>query len=234
MTAEIKLQNISGGNIEIISVSEEGYSGCTINGSSSFPLSVNAGELITLDCTAPEDYQGSISFDYRDYAGLDRTVTISGSGSAPPESEDPMPPEPEDPMCTSCSCSGSSYETITCGDNEDTVYVDCDADLCWTPTAGSGYIWDDAITYCDSTQNNYGGKTDWTLPDKTTLENLCNSDSCSVTCFGGDGSSLHYWSSTEVDALIAYNVIFTNCFVYDYLAKSSTFYARCVRSGSSP
>jgi len=142
-------------------------------------------------------------------------------------------------LCETCSCSGSSYETISC--SGDTVYVDCNADKCWSPTAGSTYVWGPytnnsscvgdgsgypACNYCDALD--WGGKTDWTLPNYTTLLSLCNTASCSGTCFGGDGSN-YYWSSTEIDLAKAWAVLFTGCGSGVEEKPSKNHYVRCVR-----
>ncbi len=128
--------------------------------------------------------------------------------------------------CDACSCDGTSYDTLTC--DGDTVYVDCNSDKCWSPTAGSTYNRGNAIDYCDNL--NHSGKTDWYLPSQPVLENLCESSSCSGTCFGGDGSDGYYWSSTPY-----YAIRFSDCFdwsdnFYDYYS----YYVRCYHSGSSP
>ncbi len=143
-----------------------------------------------------------------------------------------------------CECDGIGYKNRTL--NGDTVYVDCSADKCWTPTAGSTYQWGTgtngedctpsscigngsvcpACNYCDNLD--YGGFSNWVLPDKTTLQNLCNSGSCSGTCFGGDGSAGFYWSSTELDSGYTYEVYFTNCNLLR-LDKDASRFVRCVR-----
>jgi len=126
--------------------------------------------------------------------------------------------------CFDCSCDGTGYEVHNV--SGDIVYVDCNYDKCWSPTAGSTYKWDDAKNYCNNL--NHGGFDDWTLPDKDTLHNLCASNSCSGTCFGGEGSTGYYWSSTEYDSPTAYVVRFSDCYVRDYL-KGYSHYVRCVR-----
>ena len=143
--------------------------------------------------------------------------------------------------CFDCSCDGTGYETHNVGG--DTVYVDCNADKCWTPTASSTYTWGGygtdeptdsctgianrpACNYCDNLD--YGGFTDWTLPTLTVLADLCNSTSCPSTCFNGDGYSGYYWSSTEYDGYTAYFVRFDNCDQsIDF--KDYSYYVRCVR-----
>ena len=86
-----------------------------------------------------------------------------------------------------CSCEGTGYKIYNV--NGDIVYVDCSTDKCWTPTARLTYTWGGygtdeltnscvgidsrpACNYCDNLD--YGGFTDWLLPDKTTLRDLCS------------------------------------------------------------
>jgi len=123
--------------------------------------------------------------------------------------------------CFDCSCDGTGYETHNV--SGDIIYVDCNADKCWTTTQGF-YKWNDAKNHCSNLD--YGGFTDWVLPDKTTLENLCHSDSCSGTCFDGEGYSGPYWSSTDLTG--AYYVNFPSCLVY-YSNKGVFLNIRCVR-----
>ncbi len=147
----------------------------------------------------------------------------------------------------SCACTGTGYKMYIY--NGDKVYVDCNTDKCWTPASDSIYTWGGrgtneptdscvgiadrpACNYCDNLD--YGGFTDWVLPDSTTLQNLCNSAFCPSTCFGGDGSTDSYWSSTEFSgnegAYAAYYVNFGTCGLPGYGdIKLSTYYVRCVR-----
>ncbi len=85
--ADIRLQNATGGNIEVTSASMAGgYStaSCNLNGAA-FPsgqpgTSVGAGGNIYIECDSVLDSgKGRISIDYRDYAGLTRTVEVTGS-----------------------------------------------------------------------------------------------------------------------------------------------------------
>ncbi len=124
-----------------------------------------------------------------------------------------------------CNCPGTGYKTYNIV-NGDTVYVDCNANKCWTPTQGS-YNWPDAKSRCSGLT--YGRFTDWVLPDKTTLQNLCNSGSCSGSCFGGDGSTYYYWSSTEYSSGRAYKVDFYNCDLHNDYKIGNSEYVRCVR-----
>jgi len=122
-----------------------------------------------------------------------------------------------------CSCDGTGWEVKN--RSGVVVYVDCNADKCWTPTVAA-HNWSSAMNYCSNL--NYGGFSDWRLPDLTTLGNLCSSDSCSGTCFGGDGFAGAYWSSTEYSSSAAYLVFFSDCDV-SYSSKAAPFHVRCVR-----
>jgi len=88
--AEIKLQNITGGEIEITTVTlTDNYSvaNCTLNGETLPPTSnilVTAGGEIHLECdSVTGNGSGTISIDYTDHAGLQRSagVTVSVSGT---------------------------------------------------------------------------------------------------------------------------------------------------------
>ncbi len=146
----------------------------------------------------------------------------------------------EDLDCSlDCVCDGTSYQEIN--REGDTVYVDCNTDKCWTPTQGE-YPWSanlsdasscvgqgsdfEACHHCDTLT--HGGFDDWYLPSKSTLRNLCNSGSCSDTCFGGDGFSANYRSSTEYDSTHAWNVGFYGCSTFT-ANKDFAYYVRCVR-----
>jgi len=87
-TAQIKLQNITGGNIQITSVSlEGGYSSCSLNTKDGFLISksesvlVPAGGHIFVECTGVADASGIITIDYTDFAGLARSVNITTTGA---------------------------------------------------------------------------------------------------------------------------------------------------------
>ncbi len=121
-----------------------------------------------------------------------------------------------------CSCSGTGYETHTIG--SDTVYVDCNTDKCWTSTPDLLYNWEGAYNYCYNLD--YGGFTDWVLPDLTTLENLCSS--CFGTCFGKEGYSSDYWSSIESNSDDANSLLFYTCNQRTG-SKSIEVFVRCVR-----
>jgi len=154
--------------------------------------------------------------------------------------------DPNDTDCSfACSCSGTGYETYLV--EGDKVFVDCNADKCWTPTASSIYTWGitgtnpscvgdgtnyPACNYCDTLD--YSGMTDWTLPDQTTLGNLCNSGSCSSMCFGGDGNTApyefyDYWSSNEYNSGYSWYVRFDSCTNLFYDKDDQSTSVRSVR-----
>jgi hypothetical protein len=85
--ADIRMQNITGGSIEVTSASMAGgYStaSCNLNGQA-FPsgspgTEVNAGGSLFIECDSVSDSgKGRISINYVDYAGLARTVDVTGS-----------------------------------------------------------------------------------------------------------------------------------------------------------
>ena len=146
-----------------------------------------------------------------------------------------------------CSCDGTGYETYIV--NGDIIYVDCNADKCWTSTAGSVYAWSTgeedsyncqgsscigggsdcpACDYCDTLV--YGGFTDYVLPDKSTLFNLCMSFGSG--CFDGEGCfglGCWYWSSTGRDNITSWGEIFRSDCTHLIDAKSHALRVRCVR-----
>gem|GEM_PF-6296083 len=81
-TAEIRLQNATGGKIDITSITPTNYSNCTINTKNPPPqISIGAGSIMELKCTTSAESKGSIRIGYTDYFGLQRTVTINASGT---------------------------------------------------------------------------------------------------------------------------------------------------------
>ena len=143
-----------------------------------------------------------------------------------------------------CECDASKqyYKSYNC--SNDMIYVDCVFDRCWSETVGATYAWGgygtdeptdscigvasrEACNYCDNLD--YGGFTDWTLANKSTLLNLCSSASCPSTCFGGEGVTGGYWSSTEYSADVAWYVTFSSCDAGLDL-KTYTKSVRCIRT----
>lgn len=95
---EISMMNITGGKIEITSVSTpSSYATCFLNNadvsgiSTSSPVAVNSGGEILVECSGVTDASGTISIGYIDYAGLQRSVGITASGTGgtgAPETEE--------------------------------------------------------------------------------------------------------------------------------------------------
>jgi len=97
--AEILLQNITGGKVSVTKITlPASYVGasCSLNGaaiSTGGPISpaieVMAGGEIDVECSGlTENPSGRIDIDYTDFAGLERSVEITGSSST----EAPAPP----------------------------------------------------------------------------------------------------------------------------------------------
>jgi len=77
----VRVQNATGGSLNISGISETGYSGCSVN-SQFAPVPVSAGAEMVLECVSSPDGKGTISLDYTDFAGLSRVVVINGTGQA--------------------------------------------------------------------------------------------------------------------------------------------------------
>jgi hypothetical protein len=119
----------------------------------------------------------------------------------------------------SCNCDeDDKYSKVkfkTYNREGDLVYVDCETEKYWTVKAFFYYSWGPpwvkvthsciqkgsdfpASDYCDELE--YGGYTDWILPDKDTLLDFANSG------FVQDTET--YWSSTPANETLAYSVCF--------------------------
>jgi len=93
-TVEIRLQNITGGNITVTDAdAPESFGTCSLN-DESLPISspttvlVTAGGPIDISCTDASDPSGTVEITYDDFANLTRTVGIIAGGS----SATPTPP----------------------------------------------------------------------------------------------------------------------------------------------
>ena len=121
--ATMKLQNITGGQIEISSLSSEGYSNCTVNGQAAQGIKIGSGGEILVECTVLEGGSKKVSFEYTDTFGMSHTLEVTGTSQSTTAI-----PEPE----TICD------DGI---DNDGDGYTDCADTDCPTGTAcGTGKI----------------------------------------------------------------------------------------------
>ena len=101
--------------------------------------------------------------------------------------------------------------------------------------AGKSMKWQEAIDYCNNLD--YGGHSDWRLPNKEELKALADiGGNRPSEYFNGQGfknvQSSYYWSSTTYADFMydAWSVLFYNGYVYNS-NKTNSYYARCVRAG---
>ncbi len=127
-----------------------------------------------------------------------------------------------------CSCNATVQAYKRYDIAGDTIYIDCTNNKCWTSDAGIK-VWQTAGSYCDNL--NYGGFTDWILPSRYTLRDLCSSSSCSGSiCFGSKIATYNYvWSSDEYDSSTAWTVRFTDCFLGIYSKSIAVCSVSCSR-----
>jgi len=82
---ELRLQNITGGKIEIVSITAAGYQDCSMNGES-LPLSQSAqispGIEIAITCNSVSSVPGPVYIAYKDYVGFPKMtkITVTGEG----------------------------------------------------------------------------------------------------------------------------------------------------------
>ena len=129
-------------------------------------------------------------------------------------------------------------------ENNDGTVTDLSANLMWQKcSAGQnaldcsgtaiGYIWDDAITYCEGLS--LGGYTDWRLPNIKELRSLVDSTvinpAINATYFPSTQVG-HYSSSTTraySTPATQWSLNFSNGSTYDGGSKAGPSYVRCVR-----
>ena len=125
------------------------------------------------------------------------------------------------------------------------VVTDAVTDLIWQGCAAGqsgercargsalGRSWQAALEYCEDLD--WGGHTDWRLPDVNELVSLVDdsrsSPAIDPAAFLATPSS-YFWSSSSYAASSsdAWGVSFNYGYVYS-VGKTSTYYARCVRGG---
>ena len=186
----------------------------------------DSGMSYLMNCT---NIGCNIQMNYKNIGSFIRCVRRPNETDCTNEIDDDLDGEIDacDSDCgySGCSCDGTGYCVKNMDGDE--VYVDCNADKCWTPTDYTGYVWGGygidnpscigdgsdypACNYCDELK--YGGREDWVLPDKNTLVELRESESCDGegACFGWDGTHNYYWSSTQYDSNNSYAVFFGDC-----------------------
>ena len=116
------------------------------------------------------------------------------------------------------------------------VWQGCAAGLTGSGCASGGATtmnWQAALAYCEGLD--WGGHTDWRLPDVNELASLVDdsrsSPAIDPAAFPATPSS-YFWSSSSYAASSsdAWGVSFNYGYVYS-VGKTSTYYARCVRGG---
>ena len=79
--AVMKLQNVTGGEIKINSISAMGYVGCTVNGEEANGITIGSGGEILIECTALGTGNKTITINYTDRFGFNQETNINGGGS---------------------------------------------------------------------------------------------------------------------------------------------------------
>ncbi len=120
--------------------------------------------------------------------------------------------------------------------------LDTTAGLLWQDNIASGETsWADAITYCESSLNGYGGFFDWRLPNYNELSLLAErtltkpaiSDAFNSNNIHADTAEDIYWSSTTKPdtTSMAFGVTFSSGDgVVNFKTDTATHYVRCVRN----
>jgi len=124
--ATIKLQNVTGGEIEIEEISSTGYYNCLASNTSN---TVIAGGELEILCAVPADLvQGEVAVQYADASGLVQNTLISGGGGTVPMGA-PAPPTGEN---TDYLCS-DGFE------NDGDSLIDCEDPDCIGKTGTGQY-----------------------------------------------------------------------------------------------
>jgi len=168
-TATIKMQNITGGKIEINDLSSQGYENCEINGDQwvqGTKIVVGTGGEILIECDIIEGQdQGPIEIGYTDQTGLDRTVEIEGDGGGSTGTGGTAnfscsSSAPGEIALVSSSVLASAYQDLTNG-SPSPVYG-------WTTKAG------DLERNSIMLQNNTGGAIEITLIEGYISQDYCD------------------------------------------------------------
>jgi hypothetical protein len=169
--AEIKLQNLTGGRLDVTDSTLTGaFSGatCTLNGlalpTGSSSIEVMGGGEIDLVCSGVSGSSGTISLQYTDYAGLQRQIDISMGGAV---TADPnfvaYYTFNKGSGTTAADSAGSNDGTLT---NFACTTLDCDPNSGWVSTgmSGNAISFDGSNDFVDVGPNigNFG-IGDWTI-----------------------------------------------------------------------
>ena len=122
----------------------------------------------------------------------------------------------------------SSFENVS---NE--VIKDLTTNLYWQKSYAEDMLWNDALVYCENL--NYGGYTDWRLPNINELISLVNYEAKSPASDFPNMPSKTFWSSTTTLNYSTGNVVYANFSSGEVSTRSKTNnynmpLTRCVRS----
>ena len=103
--------------------------------------------------------------------------------------------------------------------------------IMWAKEYETSKTWKDAMAYCEALD--YGGYTDWRLPNVTELGSLVDVGQSNPASTFPDMPDYYFWSSSsDVGSTgSAWFVGFFDGYVYSSNKASYYYYARCARSG---
>jgi hypothetical protein len=107
------------------------------------------------------------------------------------------------------------------------IVTDTTTNLQWTKEYASKIIWQQALEHCETLD--YGGYTDWRLPNFNELRTLLNRNRDYPTSDFPDMPTTSFWSSSSTSADRALSVNFNSGFESDYRKTLNIQNARCVR-----
>jgi len=148
-TTEVKLQNLTGGELEVtgVSVVTGNYSNCTVDGQAS-GAQIGAGREMLLECDfSGGEVNGSIKIDYQDFSDLQRSATIKISGG-PTGEADPGLPENTTGIST-CAELQAMNEDLA-GDYALLNHIDCSETSTWNGGAGFDPVGDTTTLFSGS------------------------------------------------------------------------------------
>lgn len=136
-----------------------------------------------------------------------------------------------------CVRGGEIKQSNAFFDNTDGTVTDLSSGLTWQQDESSTMVWEYALNYCE-TESNFGGNSNWRLPNINELESLFNYSktypSIDQTFFPNIGFCRHcwYWSSTtrSSNSFGKWVARFDKATTY-YTPMNDEWYVRCVRGG---